>query len=175
MMPLGKGKTDFTIETGAPCESVRCVGEPTRPTSPLSDGNISWDLIQQLSINFLGVNDNDSVSALSKLKTLLGLMMNKKDHEQMKQVDGIIGLKTHQITSRLPFSGPICFGRGVAIEITVDELAYEGNSTFILGMVLDQFFAQYVSINSFTQLTLHGSDRGEIYRWPIRIGLQSAI
>lgn len=175
MMPLGKGKTDFTIETGAPCESVRCVGEPTRPTSPLSEGNISWDLIQQLSINFLGVNDNDSVSALTKLKTLLGLMMNKKDHEQMKQVDGIIGLKTRQVTSRLPFAGPICFGRGVAIEITVDELAYEGNSTFILGMVLDQFFAQYVSINSFTQLTLHGSDRGEIHRWPIRIGLQSAI
>jgi type VI secretion system protein ImpG len=175
MMPLGKGKTDFTIETGAPCESVRCVGEPTRPNSPSSEGNISWNLIQQLSINFLGVNDNDSVSALTKLKTLLGLMMNKKDHEQMKQVDGIIDLKTRQITSRLPFSGPICFGRGVAIEITVDELAYEGNSTFILGMVLDQFFAQYVSVNSFTQLILRGSDRGEIHRWPIRIGLQSAI
>lgn len=177
MMPLGKSQTDFTIETGAPCESVRCVGEPTRPTSPLSEGNVSWDLIQQLSINFLGINDNgnDNMSALTKLKTLLGLMMNKKDHEQMKQVDGLIDLKTRQITSRLPFAGPICFGRGVAIEITVDELAYEGNSTFMLGMVLDQFFAQYVSINSFTQLILNTSDRGEIHRWPIRIGLQSAI
>ena len=45
----------------------------------------------------------------------------------------------------------------------------------MLGMVLDQFFAQYVSINSFTQLILNSSDRGEIHRWPIRIGLQSAI
>tara|TARA_R110002153_G_scaffold124543_3_gene270932 strand:+ start:33381 stop:35252 length:1872 start_codon:yes stop_codon:yes gene_type:complete len=175
MMPLGKSKTDFTIETGAPCESVRCVGEPTRPSSPLSEGNVAWDLIHQLSINFLGINDNDSTSALTKLKTLLGLMMNKKDHSQVKQIDGIIGLKTRQITSRLPFAGPICFGRGVAIEITVDELAYEGNSTFMLGMVLDQFFAQYVSINSFTQLVLNSSDRGEIYRWPIRIGLRSSI
>jgi type VI secretion system protein ImpG len=175
MMPLGKSKTDFTIETGAPCESVRCVGEPTRPSSPLSEGNIAWDLIQQLSINFLGMSDNDSVSALTKLKTLLGLMMNKKDHSQIKQVDGIIAFTTRQITSRLPFAGPICFGRGVAIDITVDELAYEGNSTFMLGMVLERFFAQYVSINSFTQLILHSSDRGEIYRWPIRIGSQSAI
>jgi type VI secretion system protein ImpG len=175
MMPLGKSKTDFTIETGAPCESVRCVGEPTRPLSPLSEGNIAWDLINQLSINFLGINDDESTSALSKLKTLLGLMMNKKDHAQSKQIDGIIDLKTYQITSRLPFAGPICFGRGVAIEITVDELAYEGNSVFMLGMILDQFFAQYVSINSFTQLILNSSDRGEIYRWPIRIGLRSAI
>lgn len=175
MMPLGKSKTDFTIETGAPCESVRCIGEPTRPASPLSEGNVAWDLINQLSINFLGINDDESTSALSKLKTLLGLMMNKKDHAQSKQIDGIIDLKTHQITSRLPFSGPICFGRGVAIELTVDDLAYEGNSVFMLGMILDQFFAQYVSINSFTQLILNSSDRGEIYRWPIRIGLRSAI
>ena len=175
MMPLGKGKTDFTIDTGAPCESVRCVGEPTRPNPPLSQGNVAWDLINQLSINFLGITDNDSTSALTKLKTLLGLMMNKKDHAQTKQIDGIIALKTNQITSRLPFAGPICFGRGVAIEITVDELAYEGNSIFMLGMILDQFFAQYVSINSFTQLVLNSSDSREIYRWPIRIGLRSAI
>lgn len=175
MMPLGKGKTDFTIETGAPCESVRCVGEPTRPNSPLAQGSVSWDLIHQLAINFLGISDDETSTALTKLKTLLGLMMNKKDHAQMKQVDGIIDLKTRQITSRLPFSGPICFGRGVEIAITLDELAYEGNSTFMLGMILDQFFAQYVSINSFTQLVLNSSDRGEIYRWPIRIGLRSAI
>jgi type VI secretion system protein ImpG len=175
MMPLGKGKTDFTIDTGAPCESVRCVGEPTRPNSPLSEGNVAWDLINQLSINFIGITDNDSTSALTKLKTLLGLMMNKKDHGQTKQIDGIVGFKTYQITSRLPFAGPICFGRGVAIEITVDELAYEGNSTFMLGMTLDQFFAQYVSLNSFTQLILNSSDSREIYRWPIRIGLRNAI
>ena len=175
MMPLGKGKTDFTIDIGAPCESVRCVGEPTRPNSPLGEGNVAWDLINQLSINFLGITDDASTSALTKLKTLLSLMMNKKDHAQSKQVEGIIALKTYQITSRLPFAGPICFGRGVAIEITIDELAYEGNSVFMLGMILDQFFAQYVSINSFTQLILNASDRGEIYRWPIRIGLRSAI
>lgn len=175
MMPLGKGSTDFTIETGAPCNSVRCVGEPTRPESPLSEGNVSWDLINQLSINFLGMGNDDAMGSLTKLKTLLELMMNKKDHTQVKQIDGIIDMQTRQITSRLPFAGPICFGRGVEIAITVDELAYEGNSTFMLGMVLDQFFAQYVSINSFTQLVLKSSDRGEIYRWPIRIGLRSAI
>jgi type VI secretion system protein ImpG len=175
MMPLGKGKTDFTIDTGAPCESVRCVGEPTRPNSPLSEGNVAWDLINQLSINFLGITDDESTSALTKLKTLLGLMMNKNDHAQTKQIDGIIALKTKQVTSRLPFAGPICFGRGVEIQISVDELAYEGNSIFMLGMILDQFFAQYVSINSFTQLVLNSSDRGEIHRWPIRIGLRSSI
>jgi len=175
MMPLGKGTTDFTIETGAPCDSVRCVGEPTRPASPLSQGNVAWDLINQLSINFLGINDDNGQSANDTLKTLLTLMMNKNDHAQSKQIDGIIDVKIRQITSRLPFSGPICFGRGVEISITLDEMAYEGNSIFMLGMVLERFFAQYVSINSFTQLVLHSSTRGEVHKWPIRIGLRSAI
>ncbi len=175
MMPLGKGNTDFTIETGAPCESVRCVGEPTRPSGPLSQGSVAWDLINQLSINFLGISDEDEGSALSTIKTLLTLLMNKNDHSQVKQVDGIIGVNIKQITSRLPFTGPICFGRGVEVSITVDEMAYEGNSIFMLGMVLDKFFAHYVSINSFTQLVLNSSNRGEIYRWPIRIGLRNAI
>lgn len=175
MMPLGKGKTDFTIETGAPCESVRCVGEPTRPSPPSCQGNVSWDLINQLSINFLGITGSDSKSALASLKTLLSLMMDRNDFAQNKQVDGIIEVEIKQITSRLPFPGPICFGRGVAIIITLDELAFEGNSTFMLGMILDRFFAQYVSINSFTQLILNSSDRGEIFKWPIRIGLRNAI
>jgi len=175
MMPLGKGTTDFTIETGAPCDSVRCVGEPTRPSPPLSQGRVAWDLINQLSINFLGISDELEQGAVNTLKTLLSLMMDKSDHAQTKQIDGIIELNTRQITSRLPFAGPICFGRGVEITITLDEVAYEGSSIFMLGMVLDRFFAHYVSINSFTQLVMHSSNRGEIHRWPIRIGLRSAI
>jgi type VI secretion system protein ImpG len=175
MMPLGKGSTDFTIETGAPCDAVRCVGEPTRPSGPLSTGNVAWDLINQLSINFLGMSGESDQDTLNALKTLLGLMMNKNDHAQTKLVDGIIDVSIKQITSRLPFTGPICFGRGLEVAINLDEMAYEGNSIFMLGMVLDRFFAQYVSVNSFTQLVLSSSNRGEIHRWPIRIGSRSAI
>ncbi len=175
MMPIGKGKTDFTTETGVPCESVRCIGEPTRPLPAPAKGGLSWDLINQLSINFLGMIESDSDSALSGLKTLLSIMMDKNDYSQSKQIDGIIKVKIENITARLPFSGPQCFGRGVAINLTIDEPAFEGNSAFMLCMVLDQFFAQYVSINSFTQLVLASSDRGEIFRWPIRIGLRNPI
>ncbi|GAA6172886.1 type VI secretion system baseplate subunit TssF [Colwellia sp. KU-HH00111] len=175
MMPLGKGKTDFTIETGAPCNSVRCLGEPTRPQTPPTKGSTSWDLINQLSINFLGMCENNKKEALSNLKTLLTLMMDKNDFSQNKQIDGIINVDIERITRRLPFDGPLCFGRGVAIKLLVDELAYEGSSVFMLGMVLDKFFAQYVSVNSFTQMVLISSERGEIFRWPIRIGLRNPI
>lgn len=174
MMPLGKGTTDFSIETGAPCESVRCIGEPTRPHTALSKGSVSWDLINQLSINFLGMDDNGS-SAVASLKSLLTLMMDKNDYTHSKQIEGIVGVEVRKITRRLPLSGPICFARGVEVEILIDEYAYEGSSAFMLGMVLDHFFAQYVSVNSFTQLVLLSVEKGEIFRWPIRIGLRNPI
>lgn len=174
MMPLGKTSTDFTIDTGAPCTAVRCLGEPTSPTPPLNRGNISWDLINLLSLNFLGF-DGDENAALASLKKLLGLMVNKHNHSQNKQIDGLIGFATKAVSARLPFAGPICFGRGVEITLTVDETAFEGSSAFLLGMVLDRFFAQYVSANSFSKFVLRSSERGEIHQWPIRIGSRSTI
>jgi type VI secretion system protein ImpG len=36
--------------------------------------------------------------------------------------------------------------------------------------VLDEFFAKYVSLNSFTETVVSTLDRGEVIRWPVRIG-----
>ena len=42
--------------------------------------------------------------------------------------------------------------------------------TVLLGAVLEQFFAKYVSINSFTETVVSTPDAGEVMRWPARIG-----
>lgn len=59
--------------------------------------------------------------------------------------------------------------------MTVDEAAFEGSGVFLLGAVLEQFFAQYVSLNSFTETVLKTSDRGEVMRWPTKIGQRHLI
>ena len=72
-------------------------------------------------------------------------------------------------------SGPISFGRGLEVTVTCDETAFEGSGIYLLGAVLDQFFAKYVSINSFTETVLRSVDRGEVMRWPAKIGRRKAI
>ena len=62
------------------------------------------------------------------------------------------------------------YGRGVEVSLTFDEAAFEGSGAFLLGSVLEEFFARYVSLNSFTETVLRTLDRGEIARWPLRIG-----
>ena len=41
-------------------------------------------------------------------------------------------------------------------------MAFEGASAFLLGAVLDRYFARHVSINSFTETVLRSESRGEI-------------
>lgn len=174
MMPLGKTNTDFTIETGAPCLAVRCLGEPTRPHPPLARGNSSWELIQQLAVNFLGFSTTEHENTII-LKRLLSLLVDPSDSVGMKQVEGVVAVQLSTLTRRLPIAGPICFGRGVEIKVVVDKQAFEGGSAFVLSAVLEVFFAQYVSVNSFTQFVLCSNQDGEIYRWPVRTGLQQHI
>ena len=58
--------------------------------------------------------------------------------------------------------GPIAFGRGVQLELGMDELAFQGSSAFLMGCVLERFFARHVSINSFTETRVRSMTRGEI-------------
>jgi type VI secretion system protein ImpG len=62
------------------------------------------------------------------------------------------------------------FGRGVALELEVDELPFAGVSPWLLGAVLEQFFSRHVGVNSFTEFSLRTIQRGLISTWKPRIG-----
>jgi type VI secretion system protein ImpG len=46
---------------------------------------------------------------------------------------------------------------------------------YLFSCVLNEFFTLYASINSFNQLTVRDSERGEEFRWQPRIGQQPVI
>jgi type VI secretion system protein ImpG len=71
---------------------------------------------------------------------------------------------------RLPVSGPITYGRGLQITMTCDDAAFEGTGAFLLGAVMQHFFARYVSLNSFTETVLRTLERNEVARWPAKLG-----
>ncbi len=71
--------------------------------------------------------------------------------------------------------GPITFGRGLEITLTLDDAAFEGAGVLPLASVLERFFARYVSVNSFTQLRVVSASRGELKRWPARSGARQLL
>jgi type VI secretion system protein ImpG len=65
--------------------------------------------------------------------------------------------------------------RGIEITVTIDEKAFEGSGIFLLGAVLDRFFAEYAGFNHFTQTVIRSVERGEIIRWPARMGTRKPL
>jgi len=167
---VGKGNTDFTLESGAPVLSIRCVAGPTRPRPSLVQSDTAWRLISHLSLNYMSLVDDRDGQGASALRELLTLYADANDAMTQRQIEGIKSISSKPITRRLPTTGPISFGRGLQIAIECEDGAFEGTGVFLLGSVLEEFFARYVSMNSFTETVLRTVDRGEVSRWPARIG-----
>jgi len=175
-LALGQGRTDFTIESGAPIESVRCLAGPTPPRASHAHGDTTWRLISHLSLNYLSLADGaTNADKGSGLRELLSLYADLSDPTHRKQIDGIRSTACAGITRALPVPGPTTFGRGLEVEVTCDETAFEGSGAFLLGAVLQRFFTKYVSINSFTETVLRTVQRGEIMRWPAKLGLRHTL
>ncbi len=169
-MPIGKGKSDFTLESGAPVETVKCLAGPTKPRASQAVGGTAWKLVSHLSLNYLSLMDSDEKQGAAALRELLTLYGDQSEAAIAKQIEGLKSVKSKPIIRRSTLSGPITFGRGLEVEILFNEAAFEGTGFFLLGAVLEQFFAKYVSINSFTETVVKTVDRGEVIRWPIRSG-----
>jgi len=170
-MPLGVGKTDFILESGAPVSAVRCLAGPSQPYPSFAEGSVAWRLLNHLSLNYLSLLDSDPQQGAVALREILALYCHPGDINGQRQVEGVRSISANAITRRMPSPGPITFGRGLQITVTFDDDAFEGSGAFMLGAVLSQFFALYVSINSFTETVIKTLSRGEIMRWPARSGL----
>jgi type VI secretion system protein ImpG len=170
LMPLGKGRTDFAVEIGAPLEAIRCVAGPTRPKPSRAHGDPSWRLISHLALNYLSITNAPDGNGAAALREILSLYADVGDVTTAKQIEGIKSVTSKAIIRRLPGAGQTAIARGLEIEVTFDETAFHGIGIFTLGMVLAQFFAKYVSINSFTETVVKSLDRGEVTRWPMMIG-----
>ena len=162
LMPVGQAGGDLTLALTAPVRRVSVIKGPSRPRSPLADGSMAWKLINQLSLNHLSLTDTDAEQGAAALREILRLYLPPGDAAALRQVEGLRSVRARRVVRRLPMAGPITFGRGVLLDVEVDELAFEGASAFLLGSVLERFVARHVSINGFTQLRMHSAARGDI-------------
>jgi type VI secretion system protein ImpG len=173
-MPVGQGRTDFTLESGAPVETIRCVAGPTRPQASHAHGDVSWRLISHLALNYLSLTDSDGHGA-GALRQMLSLYADTGELAVRKQIEGVRSVTATPIVRRMGGAGPMTFGRGIEVAVTCDESAFQGTGVFLLGAVLSRFFSKHVTINSFTETVLKTSQRGEIMRWPVETGRRAAL
>lgn len=179
-LPVGEAGADFflTDDTSLP---LTCLVGPTPPRESIihlerrqraatPTGEIAWKLVNLLSLNHLGLMDRDGQDRAGGLRELLGLFADLSDLTTERRIRGIHGISSRPIVRRIRQENGFNAARGVEITVLFDEKAFEGNGIMLLGAVLDRFFAEYASINSFTETVIASEQRGIVKRWPPRGG-----
>jgi type VI secretion system protein ImpG len=136
---------------------------------------VVWRFISHLSLNYLSLADTDQRQGAGSLRELLSLYGDIGEAHIRKQIDGVRSMQSKPVVRRIPSQGPIAFGRGLELTLTCDETSFEGTGAFLLGAVLERFFAKYVSMNAFTETVVRTVDRGELIRWPVRTGRRQLL
>ncbi len=174
-MPVGKQHTDFTVAVNAPVDSIRCLVGPTMPRPSRGDGELAWRFISHLGLNYLSLTDTDAVQGAAALRELLRLYVPPNNVRAARQLEGLMSVEAAPIVRRIPGAGPVCAGRGLQVRLSIDDTPFGGAGGIVLAAVLDRFFAKYVSINAFTETVMTSPDRGQVMRWPLRLGRRAVV
>jgi len=172
-LPLGTGRSDFTLDVGAPVDGVRCLAGPTPPRSSRTDSDEAWRLVSALSLNHLSIDDDGSGQGAALLRRMMELRTASGDASARRQLDGIVTVSSERVVRQRRHAGRIDLAHGLEITLETDESAFEGGGVYLLGAVLERYFARHASINSFTETVLRSLQRQEIARWPVRLGGRS--
>ncbi len=163
------------IENVAPLNRISCLAKPTEPAYPPLEGASLWALISNLSLNYLSLSGGkESLEALREILRLYSFSDAPATH---KQVQGIRQMSCRRVVRRVKHPDWRGFCQGTEITLEFDEDLYVGSGAFLLGAVLQQFFALYASVNSFTQLvmTRTAQREGEWKRWPPLAGYEKVL
>jgi len=88
-----------------------------------------------------------------------------------RQIEGITSVRSERRFARVVGDHGISYVRGVRVELDLDEEKFVGGGVYLFSSVLEHFLAQYVSMNSFSQLAVRTRQRKEMLReWEPRAG-----
>src|SRR3954471_18075818 len=179
-LPVGEGGADFRLLDDVMLDVI-CVAGTTKPREPVvtqhrsrsevaHTGTVAWRLINMLSLNHLGLVERGAGKNGEALREILAMFGDLADSATDRKIRGVRSVESVPAVRRVMRPAGSAAARGIEITITLDDKAFEGSGAFLLGAVLDRFFVEYVSLNQFTQTVIRTVERGEIMRWPARIG-----
>jgi type VI secretion system protein ImpG len=174
--PGGLPRPVLSFPNGAgPIGRVACLAPPTRALRPdLADLSL-WRLVSHLSLNHLSLEGGEDAAVA--LREILELYNYRRAADTQALIDAVIDVRSEKVVRRIGWRAG-GFGRGLAVNVTIDESRLAGLGGYLLAAVLDRFLGMYVSLNSFTELTVQSKQRlgqEEPWKWPMRSGERALL
>jgi type VI secretion system protein ImpG len=185
LLPTNTGTVDFRLLADMELD-ITCVAGPTPPREPIanqkrgrmetwSTGSTMWRLLNLLSLNHLGLITEKAGNDARMLKEAMLIFADVGDGTVERRIWGIRSVGSQPVIRRIQRREGAGVARGIEVTVTFDEKAFEGSGIFLIGAVLDRFFAEYAHVNTFVQTVIRSVERGEIMRWAPRIGRRPVL
>ncbi len=147
-------------------ENITGVTSSIRP--PLDQG-LHWRLLSHLAMNYLSLASTQGLRSILEIYNFHALYDRQAARENELRLDSVQQINTRPMDWL--FKGiPV---RGTSIELGLLETNFAGEGDlYLFANILNEIFALYASLNSFTRLTVRGVKQGEIYQWAPRVGHQ---
>ncbi|GAB4229279.1 MAG: type VI secretion system baseplate subunit TssF [Deltaproteobacteria bacterium] len=145
---------------------------PTPGAAPILGGKLLWRLVSHLGLNYRSLGRKENLKAILDLYLLSEGRDRAVLQANRKRIDGI--QEVESAGSDRIVSGTPIRGQEFLLSLRQDHYAGPGD-LFLFGCVLDHFLGCYASINHFTRTTVREVTKGDVYRWPARIGNRPLI
>jgi type VI secretion system protein ImpG len=140
---------------------------PTPSVAPPLGGDLHWRLISHLSLNYVSLVNVEALRGILELYNFQAMRDPRAARANALRLEGIHAVSA-QPSEALVHGCPLR-GSAVTLDLLEDHFADDGD-LFLFASILNEFISLYATLNSFTQLTVRGLQKGEVTSWPHRIG-----
>ncbi len=153
---------------------IQFLVRPSKTLRPNSRDGLGWRLIAHLNQNALALTSaRDPAQSLQQILSLYNFI-DTDAHSRL--IESVIKVQTRQVTAPLSTEGRTALCRGIEIEVVLDATLLSGANRYLFACVLDEFFALYCPLNSFTRTRVKlkgqegclkvGKPRSGVRAWP---------
>jgi type VI secretion system protein ImpG len=140
---------------------------PTASVAPPLGGDLQWRLVSHLSLNYVSLADVEALRGVLELYNFQALRDPRAARANQLRLEGL--QRIHAEPSEALSRGFLLRGSAVTVDVLEDRFASDGD-LYLFSTILNEFLSLHATLNSFTQLTVRGTQKGEETTWPCRIG-----
>jgi type VI secretion system protein ImpG len=169
---LAPGDLSIATDRCPPGVRFRNLAKPTTSLAPPLGAQLEWRLLAHLGLNWRTLADVETLRSVIDLYDVRSLVDHQARQAHRRLLEGILAIAA--VSDTVVADGALM--RGVRIDMQLKESNFDGEGDLhLFAAVMDEFFAQYAGLNSFTRLHVSGIDGGLELTFSPRLGRRRLV
>lgn len=148
----------------------RNLGVPTPSGAPSLGDDLPWRLVSHLALNYTPLASVEALRGVLQLY-LAGIERDPRAlRAHHRRLEGIAAVRSEPVEALV--DGALLRGTAITLDVLEDHFTNDGD-LYLFATLVNEFLSLHATLNTFTQVTVQGLQKGETLSWPHRIGRDS--